>query len=448
VTVLAVVAVLLGAALLAALACALHLARRLRVEAPATPTSANAERSATAAAEWTSQLSTEADEVADQLLLLGRFRYAIDHLQRAVVLWDADGQEIYRNRAADAMFEARDGQVLVAAAIEELMTEALSGREARRQVDLFGPPAASFVVTAEPFRAGEPVGEAGPAGGEVVPGSVTGAIALVEDRSQERRIEVVRRDFIANISHELKTPIGAIGLLAETLRDEPDLTVVARLSDRLVAESERLGRTVDDLLELSGIELGDETEFDDLDVRSLVGEAESRLGAAAEQAGVKVRMEVPRDTVLNGDRRQLVSALYNLLDNAVKYSPEDSEIVVSCTVDADDGSMRIAVSDNGIGVPRRDLDRIFERFYRVDRARSRRTGGTGLGLAIVRHVAVNHGGDILVESTEGVGSTFILSLPSGRGPSGRGPSGRGPSGASAVRPRGAEHDEHDERRLP
>lgn len=412
--VLAVVAILLGIGLLASLGCALHLARRLRTEAGSGSLTTAADLSTGEPAAQPTQPSTGSELGSEQLLLFDRFRYAIDHLQRAVVLWDAGGQEIYRNLAADAMFEARDGQVLVAAAIEELMAEALAGREARRQVDLFGPPAASFVVTAEPFRAGENPGTVRVGGSEGGSGSITGAIALVEDRSQERRVEVVRRDFIANISHELKTPIGAIGLLAETLRDEPDMAVVARLSERLVAESDRLGRTVDDLLELSGIELGDETEFDDLDVRSLVGEAESRLGAAAEQAGVKIRTEVPRDTVLSGDRRQLVSALYNLLDNAVKYSPEDSEVVVSCSADTGDGTLRIAVSDSGIGVPRRDLDRIFERFYRVDRARSRRTGGTGLGLAIAKHTVQRHGGELQVDSEPGKGSVFRLVFPSTR----------------------------------
>ena len=401
-TAVAIVAVLLGVAFVVSLGFAVHFSRLLRSPATSVPSTPGAHGAGDDQAE-PAVGGLSGDEAADQLLLLERVRYAIVHLQRAVVMCDATGQEIYRNRAADAMFEARDGQVLVAAAIEELMAEALAGRVAGRQVDLFGPPAASFIVTAEPFR--EP--EQGP---------VTGAIALVEDRSEQRRTEVVRRDFIANISHELKTPIGAVGLLAETIREEPDLTVVGRLSDRMIAESGRLGRTVDDLLELSSIELGDETEFDDLDVRSLVGEAESRLGAAADQAEVEVRHDVARDLVLHGDRRQLVSALYNLLDNAVKYSPEGSEVLVTATRDDGDGSIRITVADSGIGVPRRDLDRIFERFYRVDRARSRRTGGTGLGLAIVRHVMANHGGDVLVESTEGVGSTFTLSFPPGRRP--------------------------------
>ncbi len=359
--------------------------------------------------------ATESDPTLDdeRLLQLERFRSVVDQLQRAVVLWDGSGQEVYRNAAARAMFEARDGQVLVAAAIEEVMADALAGRAVRREVELFGPPAAAFVVVGRPNG----VVPADVDAGGLPPGTpIDGAVAIVEDRSMQRRIETIRRDFVANISHEMKTPIGALGLLAETVRDETDPAVVERLADRMIIEADRVGRTVDDLLELSRIEFGDDTEFDDVDVRSVVGEAESRLGSAPEHSNITIRMDVAPNLVTYGDRRQLVSALFNLLDNAVKYSPEDSEIVVAASTadEGDDdaaGTLLITVTDSGIGVPRRDLDRIFERFYRVDRARSRRTGGTGLGLAIVRHVASNHGGEVRVESTEGVGSAFTLVLP-------------------------------------
>jgi two-component system sensor histidine kinase SenX3 len=400
-------AVLLAVALVASTAAALHF-RRLATRSPAPDGPADV--AATAAETATPPVDESPAAPDEDRLLLERFRAVIDQLQRAVVLWDGQGRELYRNAAARAMFEARDGHVLVAAAIEEVLPEALAGRSVRREVELFGPPAASFVVVARPFG----VVLDGPDG--ETPTVVDGALAMVEDRSMQRRTETVRRDFVANISHELKTPIGALGLLAETLREETSPAVVERLAERMIAEADRVGRTVDDLLELSSIEFGDDTEFEDLDVRSLVGEAEARLGPAADQAGIKIRVDVPGDLVLHGDRRQLVSALFNLLDNAVKYSPEDSEIVVGAVVAGEGeldppGTVRLSVADEGIGVPRRDLDRIFERFYRVDRARSRRTGGTGLGLAIVRHVASNHGGEVRVESTEGVGSVFTLVLP-------------------------------------
>jgi len=344
-------------------------------------------------------------------LLAERLRAVVDHLQWAVVIWDAEGQEIYRNRVARAMFEARDSQVLIAAAIEELRADALAGRSVRREVDVFGPPVGSFLVVARPFRV-RSLDDQGAAGAA----QVDGAVAMVEDRTLQRRIETVRRDFVANISHELKTPIGAVGLLAETVIDEPDPAVVERLATRMIAETDRLGRTVDDLLELSSIEFGDDAEFEDVEVAALVAEAEDRLGSAPTQAGIEIRRDVPTGVIIHGDRRQLVSALANLVDNAVKYSADGSEITVGATVagageDDPEGTVLLSVADPGIGVPRRDLDRIFERFYRVDRARSRRTGGTGLGLAIVRHVAANHGGDVRVESTEGVGSVFTLVLP-------------------------------------
>jgi two-component system sensor histidine kinase SenX3 len=326
--------------------------------------------------------------------LLVRLRMAVDRLEHGVVIWDG-ASEIYRNQAASTLAEARDSHVLVAAALEELLAEAASGRHVRRSVELFGPPAESFVVTASPIS----------------PGGGDGAIAVVEDRSLQRRTETVRRDFVANISHELKTPIGALGLLAETLRDEPDREIITRLASRMIVEADRLGRTVDDLLELSRIEFGDESEFATVAVLAVVAEAATRISSAAEQSGIELRIDVAEDVAVDGDQRQLVSAVFNLLDNAVKYSPVDSEVLVEALDDPEDGVVRLYVSDHGIGVPRRDLDRIFERFYRVDRARSRETGGTGLGLAIVRHVASNHGGDIQVESTEGVGSTFTLVLP-------------------------------------
>ena len=322
--------------------------------------------------------------------------HALDAVAQGVILFDEQGAELFRNRTARRYAEARDPLVLVESAVSELLPGALAGRSQRREVDLFGPPAQSFVV-------------------KVHPGGVrgAGALALIDDRSLSRRTETVRRDFVANISHELKTPIGALGLLAETIRDEPDGEVVSRLAERMIVEADRAGRTVDDLLELSRIEFGDEAEFGEEVVSSVVGEACARIAPAAEQAGIVVRADVPAELRVEGDRRQLVSALFNLLDNAVKYSTEGGEVVVEARRDGTSGALRITVADTGVGIPRRDLDRVFERFYRVDRARSRRTGGTGLGLAIVRHVMSNHGGEVSVESTEGVGSVFTLTLPGG-----------------------------------
>lgn len=349
--------------------------------------------------------ATDADEPSPEQtpepVLMAGIAHALDAVSQGVILFDPQGAELFRNRTARRYAEARDPLVLVESAVTELLDGALRGRSERREVDLFGPPAQSFVVKVHP---------AGVTG--------VGALALIDDRSLSRRTETVRRDFVANISHELKTPIGALGLLAETIRDEPDGEVVSRLAERMIVEADRAGRTVDDLLELSRIEFGDEADIGEVMVASVVGEACARIAPAAEQAGVEVRIEVPAELRVEVDRRQLVSAVFNLLDNAVKYSPDGGEVVVraaSGDADGDDpDAVHLTVADTGIGIPRRDLDRIFERFYRVDRARSRRTGGTGLGLAIVRHVMSNHGGQVSVESTEGVGSVFTLTLPGGR----------------------------------
>lgn len=344
--------------------------------------------------------------------LLERLRDAIEHIEQGVILCDDTGTELFRNQSAKQYVEARDGLVLVEAAVEELMIKALAGRSVRREVELFGPPAQSFVVSAQPFT----------------DGAGLGGLAIVEDHSLRRRTETVRRDFVANISHELKTPIGALGLLAETIRDEPESEVVARLAERMIVEADRAAHTIDDLLELSRIEFGDETEFDQISVQSVVSEATARIASAAGHSGIEVVVDLSPQIQVVGDRRQLVSAVFNLLDNAVKYSPEGSEILVTAVVESTESNpqelplglgptglstadmVRLSVADSGIGIPRKDLDRVFERFYRVDRARSRATGGTGLGLAIVRHVVSNHQGNVSVDSIEGVGTTFTLSL--------------------------------------
>jgi len=284
---------------------------------------------------------------------------------------------------------------MVTATIEELLQGALRGESTRRTLEQYGPPQRTLVLSAWPLDAGDPT---------------AGAVVLIDDVSERRRLEAVRRDFVANISHELKTPVGALSLLAETLLDEDDADVVGRLAERILAEALRVGRTIDDLLELSRIEVDETPEHEVVRVDDVIAEAVQRIRPGAEQHGIKLDApEAGRDITVIGDRRQLVSALFNLLDNAVKYSEPGSPVEV--TVHPTDGWIDIAVCDHGIGIPSRDLDRIFERFYRVDRARSRETGGTGLGLAIVRHVAANHDGDVRVESRQGEGSTFTLTLP-------------------------------------
>ena len=205
-----------------------------------------------------------------------------------------------------------------------------------------------------------------------------------------------------------------MSILADTIRDEDDLKVIHRLSSKMVKEANRMAKTIDDLLELSRIELDVSAVLEPVSIFSVIAESIDRMAYFAAQAGISIVSQLPEaDCVVKGDRLQLVSAVSNLVDNAVKYSEKGDKVTVR--VSPGDAAIDISVSDEGIGIPQSDIDRIFERFYRVDRARSRGTGGTGLGLSIVRHVMNNHGGSVNVTSQEGEGSTFVLTLlrPSG-----------------------------------
>ena len=325
---------------------------------------------------------------------IGRLQEVLDSLALAVLVVDESGTILERNIAAGAFIEARHADALVGAAVNELLAEAIAGSPAERTVELFGPPRRSVVVTTRPLG---------------VEGARC-AVAIVEDVTERRRLEAVRTDFVANISHELKTPIGAIGLLAETLQAEDDPAVAERLAGRIQMESYRVGRTIEDLLELSRIEVDESRAAETIVVGVLLEEACDRLAPAAEQAGVALASSgTELGARIHGDRRQLVSALTNLIDNAIKYSDPGGRVDVSAEIT--ETEILLSVTDHGIGIPSRDLDRVFERFYRVDQARSRQTGGTGLGLAIVRHVAVNHSGTVEVDSRLGEGSSFRLRLP-------------------------------------
>jgi two-component system, OmpR family, sensor histidine kinase SenX3 len=340
-----------------------------------------------------------ADQVAAALaraerleLSLRRAQAALDGLPVGVVLVDADGQVISRNRATSV---GGHGDVLLQEAVDRQVQQALLGRDTVTAVELFGPPKRVLQVHASPQTDG-------------------GALVIVDDISERSRLDAVRTDFVANISHELKTPVGALAVLAEALAEEDDLAVVHRLAGKMVDEAHRAATSIDDLLELSRIELGGRSVRDPIDVREVLRDAVIRSLAGAEQREIRIDLDEPdAGVVVIGDRRQLVSAVSNLIDNAAKYSEIGSDVFVSATVTHHEqsGFVDITVEDHGIGIPAKDLDRIFERFYRVDRARSRETGGTGLGLAIVRHVANNHEGEVQVRSIEGEGTTFTLRLP-------------------------------------
>jgi|GEM_PF-98784 len=551
-----------------------------------------------------------AEAVADSSSDAIRLRRALDTFQQGVVLCDESGTVVYRNARANALMTSRHGEALAAQAVTELLEDAWDNGSAERTLDLYGPPRRTLTVRARQIDDGR---------------RPLGVVAIIEDVSERRRLEEIRRDFVANVSHELKTPMGALGLLAETLVAEPDVEVGRRLANRIHAEAFRVSRIIDDLLDLSRIESEEAPPREPVLVNLVMAEAAERVRASAEQGRIGITLtETDPPVAVLGDRRQLVSAMHALIENAVTYSYEGSTVAVAARVvragseppqqsgspsaavigapppprespppaamasssgpaalghlphsegrsagspeagapgapngpavpaegvlpaensgvtrrlrrgedmpsvhltghsnwpgtararvagdlgpeeRADSASaaaptpapsatssavarstspsagtgpadgatvgdggagpaaarptpaadvtapasaasatpeggsatteggtatangarpqepttrrwprdtVRISVTDHGIGIPARDLDRIFERFYRVDQGRSRHTGGTGLGLSIVRHVASNHQGWVEVESREGEGSTFTLVLP-------------------------------------
>ena len=245
----------------------------------------------------------------------------------------------------------------------------------------------------------------------VAPLSSRLVLALVEDRTSERRVEALRRDFVANVSHELKTPVGAINLLAEAVHEaSDDPEAVERFAGRMRMESARLSRLVQQIIELSRIQ-GD-APLDEplpLDVDELIDYAIDQSVIDAQAKEIEVVHNGERDLEILGSGDQVAVAIGNLVANAVAYSPERSKVVVGAK--ANDMMVDITVTDQGIGIPAQEVDRIFERFYRVDPARHRSTGGTGLGLSIVKHVAAAHGGEVRVWSVQDQGSSFTLTLP-------------------------------------
>jgi two-component system sensor histidine kinase SenX3 len=322
---------------------------------------------------------------------------ALDESTDAIVIVDRIGRELVRNSVARRLASARTGEALAEEAIAQLLEDALDGFSSERELQIYGPPRQVLQLRAFALRR---------------EGEVVGAVAFTRDISESRRVESVRRDFVANVSHELKTPIGALGLLAETIAATDDPNVMRQLADRVVREADRLSRIVDELLDLSTIESQEAPMREPMPLRRLVSECVDFVQASADAANVPLRIHPsPPDVQIVCDARQMRSAIVNLLDNAIKYSGPGAPVEIGASL-VDHDRIAISVRDHGIGIPSRDLERIFERFYRVDRARSRDTGGTGLGLAIVRHVAEAHGGEVAVESLEGEGSMFTLYVSS------------------------------------
>jgi two-component system sensor histidine kinase SenX3 len=236
-------------------------------------------------------------------------------------------------------------------------------------------------------------------------------LVFINDESEQQRVDAVRRDFVANVSHELKTPIGALMLLSEAVlgaKDNPE--EVQKFAQRMQSESKRLSELVKEIIDLSRLQSHDPlVAAYEVDIDEVVKESINLSESAAEARHIEISLNEKSNGVVIGDRDQLIMAVHNLIENAINYSPEKTRVTVTIS---DAGELiEVTVADQGIGIPETEQERIFERFYRVDPARSRETGGTGLGLSIVKHVALNHGGEIAVWSKEGVGSTFALRLP-------------------------------------
>jgi two-component system sensor histidine kinase SenX3 len=331
----------------------------------------------------------------------------VEALDQGVVVIDRDDRAVLVNPAARAMGVLDVDRLM----FPELSDLALKCREnaaiVAGTIDLplgrLGRGPIALAVTAVPLPA---VGD----------DHVDDVALLLADVSDQRRLEAVRRDFVANVSHELKTPVGALMLLAEAVQDaSDDPETVARFAGRMQHEGTRLARLVGELMELSRVQGMDPMPAATaVDVRNLVDESADRARLAAEQAGITVEVVCADGLVVRGSEAQLGTAVANLVDNAIAYSPGGTRVLVTAAPSSDHQArptVDISISDEGLGIAEADLDRIFERFYRVDPARSRATGGTGLGLAIVKNIVTNHLGTVRVRSVEGEGSTFTIRLP-------------------------------------
>jgi two-component system phosphate regulon sensor histidine kinase PhoR len=352
-------------------------------------------------AAMTVRLRDRLDELTEERDRAGQI---VDALDDGVLLLDGAGRLLVANPPARAWFglpeDLRPGRpahrVLGASQIPELVERAAeAGAPVTGNLTLVFPEYRTLALRAFPLA------DRGPTGRIVV---------TLTDITQRRRLEVLRRDFVANASHELKTPVAAVRVLAETLLtalpDDPEAG--RRFAERIGREAERLDALVRDLLDLSRVERGT-LDVEPVDLVGLAKEVVGGYADRAEERRIKLRSELQPNVAMRGDRAQLGLLLSNLVDNAVRYTPARGTVCVR--LDAGESRAVLQVTDTGEGIPESELPRVFERFYRVDKARARQTGGTGLGLAIVRHVAESHGGAVKVDSELGRGTTFTVTLP-------------------------------------
>jgi len=323
-------------------------------------------------------------------------RRLVDVMDPAAIVVDADDLVLLANASARGLGMVRADRISMPALVAAVSSARAAGSR-RTEVAL-----PEHVVGAGPRRVGVHATRLDPSG--------TVAL-LLQDVTEVRRVEEVRRDFVANVGHELKTPVGALTLLAEAVQeaaDDPE--AIRRFSARMRHEAERLARLVRELIDLSRLQGGDPLPaLEPVPLDAIVAEAIDRTRLAAGAKGIQLTAAGQSDLIVRGVEPQLITALTNLLANAVAYSANETNVSVGTR--ARSGFAEIAITDDGVGIPDGDRQRVFERFYRVDQSRATATGGTGLGLAIVKHIVTNHGGSVEVWSEPGVGSTFTVRIP-------------------------------------
>ena len=314
----------------------------------------------------------------------------LDFLETGVIVADNNSNHKFRNKAAIAMTGIRYVDILIDQAVDEMIKQLEQEGTGSRILEAVAGTTRFLQIRGRNLK------------NEYI-------LVTVEDITAKSRIETVQTDFVANLSHELKTPIGAVAALADSLNGETETAVVWRLAERIVSDSHRMARIVDALLDLSRIEFSGTEDWTEVDLAPVLVEVVSTNQHAAKRQGIELSLTGASHLNVLGDRSQLLSGFSNLVDNAIKYSEPGGIVSVSSSIVGQ--LVVVAITDHGIGISKQHQDRIFERFYRVDKARSRATGGTGLGLSIVRHIVLEHGGSIDVVSEEGIGSTFTIRLP-------------------------------------
>ena len=379
--------IVLAAGLIVVIAVAVVQAARMR-ELAASHRAAAAQAEAALA----EQSRSSADEREVQAVILAS-------MEEGVLLFDGGGARVFTNAAIGRhLGEApTSSELLLPIAFRDAVRDAAAGAVTVRAEAETGAPTRWLRATARPV------------------GTDGSVLLVVRDITEARRLDAIRRDFVANASHELKTPVASIRAAAEMLGDgaidDPD--AARRFTEQLERDADRLGRIVSDLLDLSRLETGSE-RLDRAALDRIVEEEVARRQAQADAAGISISVQTDGVPAISGSTRDLGLMTGNLIDNAIRYTARGGAVSVEVLAERD--AVVLRVTDTGVGIPARDIPRIFERFYRVDRARSRETGGTGLGLSIVRHVTENHGGTVTVTSELGQGSTFEVRLPTAPAP--------------------------------